>query len=334
MINEFLGLPGDQQPRASQLWIASTVQSVLADAPDSRSYLTEEDGGACFGELLAVDPAAFLGEAHHKRWGATTGILLKLLNSDDRLLVQTHPDKEKALRYFGSPFGKTEAWYVLGVAAGDQPAYIYAGFRPGITREKFRRLIEEQDTAQILGCLHQFAVVPGQVILIQAGLPHAMGENCLVAEIQEPSDITLRAERIRPNGEELPWESLHSGIGMEGLLDCFTFDGKPRDQTRREIFLPPTPVDEHERALITWEHTPCFAMSEVSCPAGQTVSRTRKQDFSVALVLQGAGEITTDGVTLPIRQGTELFLPHGVERYCYHATKALKILECYPPQTI
>ena len=40
---------------------------------------------------------------------------------------------------------------------------------------------------------------------------------------RQPVDITLRAERIRPDGSVLPEESLHGGKGMDILLDCFDF---------------------------------------------------------------------------------------------------------------
>jgi hypothetical protein len=57
------------------------------------------------------------------------GVHLKiLLDSRDRLLVQVHPDRVKARRYFGFDFGKTEACYVADAEKG---AFAYAGSRPG-----------------------------------------------------------------------------------------------------------------------------------------------------------------------------------------------------------
>ena len=55
-----------------------------------------------------------------------------------------------------------------------------------------------------------------------------MGSDSLVAELQEPVDITLRAEYIRPDGSRLPVESMYGPAGMDGLLDCFHFDCLPR----------------------------------------------------------------------------------------------------------
>ena len=244
MIDEFLGLARGAVPGASQMWVASTVQSTLPGAADSRSYILPEDGGGCLAEELQKDPAAFLGSAHAAAFGADVGFLLKLLHSSQRLLVQAHPDKAKAEKYFRWPHGKTEAWYVL---ATEGEAYIWAGFRPGVTREGFAALIEQQDTAAILGCLHQFAIAPGDVVFIPAGLPHAMGANSLVAEIQEPTDITLRAEYIRPDGSRLPPESLHGGAGMEALLDCFDFSAAAPRGGAGEILPCPGPAAHPRR---------------------------------------------------------------------------------------
>lgn len=319
---------------ASQMWIASVVQCALEGAGDSRSYIEEDGGDICLAEALAKAPELYLGEEFSRHFGATPGFLLKLLNSRDRLLVQAHPDGEKAQKYFGSPFGKTESWYVLDTEP-ETEAYIWAGFHPGVTRELFRRLIEEQDTERILGCLHCFAVRPGDVIFIPAGLPHALGKDSLVAEIQEPTDITLRAERVRPDGSELPEESLHSGIGYDGLLDCFSFECGGKEEVRNRIFLKPerqrTPWGE-EISLIGGETTGCFGMKKVLCT---TECERENASFAVLLVTAGEGFIECGGaesLRLPVTKGTELFIPHGVKVLRYVPKGSMEVLECYPPQ--
>ena len=318
----------------SQMWMASVVSSVLGNGTEGFSRLVPEDGGYWLKELLEKDPAGFLGEGHVKKWGNSLGLLVKLLNSQDRLLVQTHPDKEKAMKYFNSPFGKTEAWYVVDTKAGE-PAYVYAGFKPGVDKETFRGYIESQDTEKILGALHQFEISAGHVIFIPAGLPHALGKHSLVVEIQEPTDITLRAERIRPDGSVLPEESLHSGIGMEGLLDCFNFNSANKEVTQSQIFLEPKTLASGEGwtelGLIGREKTDCFSMNKIQIAAG---CRCKKKNpgFAVALVLGGDGAVKGGETIVPITRGTELFLPAGVTEYEYQANQALEIIEFYPPQ--
>ncbi|MEG0854666.1 MAG: mannose-6-phosphate isomerase, partial [Angelakisella sp.] len=245
-----------------------------------------------------------------------------------RLLVQTHPNKALAQRYFHSPYGKTEAWYVLEAQHG---ACIYAGFREGVTPEQFRKLIEAQDTEQILGCLHRFEISPGDVVFIPGGMPHAMGAGSLVAEIQEPTDITLRAERIRPDGSVLPPESLHSGIGMDGLIECFRFDCRDRESTRRAVFVTPTDLGKGEQQLIGSAQTDCFGLRlvTVSCALQKRNSR-----FVIGLTLSGSGTLTVGDMQLRLHQGSEFFIPNTVQEYSYNADPGetpLVLLECDPP---
>lgn len=180
MINEFLG-EGPGARVCSQMWIASLVTSALQ--PGTATGLSRVAGTDVFlRDCLAKNPAAWLGEAHAAHWGVSLGFLLKLLHSRDRLLLQTHPDGARARKYFGLPSGKDEAWYVLDTRPG---ACIWLGFRPGVTPAYFRELIERQDTAALLDCLHQIPIRPGEVYFIPAGTAHAMGSDSLVAELQD-----------------------------------------------------------------------------------------------------------------------------------------------------
>ena len=323
LINRFLGLDDDAEPRTSQLWIASTVQSVLDNATDSCSCLTPEDGGACFPELLESAPSAYLGPDHARTFGPEPAMLLKLLNSDNRLLVQVHPTRDKAQRYFEFPFGKTEAWYVLET---EGKAFVWAGFVPGVTLSNFRRLIEAQDSERILACLHRFSIKKGDLIRIPAGLPHAMGAGSLVAEIQEPSDITLRAERFRPDGVELPEYALHSGIGMDGLLDCFDFSPLTSEETRKRIFHSPRTLFESSEGRIQEliDSHFIFSLRRVECNGNL---EGHNDSFVVGLSLAGRGSVRGNGYVQPLNKGSEFFLPHGVKEYVYSGEK-LVLLEC------
>lgn len=327
MLDVFYGHPPDPQTMASQAWIASVVESSLHPG-EGLSRLAET--GELLRDVLNHQGPELLGAAHAGRWGSNPGILLKLLHSRSRLLVQTHPDKARALRYFGSPFGKTEAWYIVETKP-DCPAYVYAGFLPQVSREGFCALIEKQDTRAILGCLHRFQVQRGDVIFIPAGMPHAMGADCLAAEIQEPTDITLRAERIRPDGSVLPEEALHAGIGMENLLNCFDFCGLSKEATRERIFLRPEVTngrDYSEKQLIAQEQTDCFSMREI---AVKGTYRGAHHGFAVGLVLEGTGCLLAGGEAIPLRRGSELFFPADVSGYTYQSDEGMRVLECFPP---
>jgi len=221
----------------SQMWVASTVTSALGEKTEGLSRVAGEDGGYYLKTLLDSAPELFLGAAHARKWGANPGYLIKLLNSRDRLLVQVHPDKEKARKYFDSDFGKTEAWFVVDA---EKSAFAYAGFKPGVTKELLRAAILGQDSEKILGLLHAFPIIPGDIMFIPAGLPHALGKDSLVLEIQEPTDITLRPS-AKPTGEVCP-NRICNPARMDVQHECFDYRCRDFESARAEIFLRPETI--------------------------------------------------------------------------------------------
>lgn len=329
MINAFLG-DGPDAPVCSQLWVASLVTSALR--PGTTVGLSRFAGSDRFlRDCLRENPAAWLGEAHAGRWGADLGFLLKLLHSRDRLLIQTHPDGEKAMKYFGLPHGKDEAWYVLSTRPG---ACIWLGFRPGVTPEGFRALIEAQDSAGMLECLHKIEIQPGQVYFIPAGTVHALGSDSLVAEIQEPVDLTLRTEYIRPDGSRLPKESMYGPAGMDGLMDCLAFDCLPREALLKRHLSAPLPEagEPWRKKLISSRQTSRFWMDELTLNPGCRLAEVSNPSFQVLLVLDGTGELCWDGGALPVKQGEEFFVPHGVRSFRCATETGLKLLSCGVPE--
>lgn len=175
-----------------------------------------------------------MGADHWARYGASLGVLVKLIDAGERLTVQVHPDRETAEKLFHSRYGKTECWYVLGgrTINGEEPC-IYLGFRPGVTRSQWKQLFREQNCAGMLACLHKIPVHRGEVILIRGGVPHAIGAGCFLTEIQEPTDYTIRVERTTPSGLR--------------IADSACLGGHP-DRRRRGKF-PPSPAALPRAAL-------------------------------------------------------------------------------------
>ena len=159
-----------------------------------------------------------------------------------------------------------------------------------------------------------------------------MGSGSLVAEIQEPTDLTLRAERFGSDGSELPWESLHSGIGIVALLDCFDFStALPRQEIQSKYF---TKADLYANKgceiSIGPNQTDCFGLVRVCC---ERQPLPRKNDsFRVILVEHGNIELISGDTRFMLHQGDEVFVPHGVREYQLAAQSAYAaVLEYIPP---
>ena len=116
LLEQFHGAKTGEDDHFPEEWIASLVAARNA----GREELTEglsmlaDRPSVSFKELIESDPAGYLGEEHAVQLGATLGVLVKLIDSAERLAVQVHPDKEKARELFHSEYGKTECWHILG----------------------------------------------------------------------------------------------------------------------------------------------------------------------------------------------------------------------------
>jgi mannose-6-phosphate isomerase len=89
-------------------------------------------------DLVTHDPVAVAGRAIVDHYGATTALLVKLLDAGRRLPVHAHPVRDFARQVLGSPFGKAESWIVLATReiAGQAPPRVWLGFRDDVGREE------------------------------------------------------------------------------------------------------------------------------------------------------------------------------------------------------
>ena len=113
-------------------------------------------------------------------------LLFKFLDCNRTLSVQVHPNDDQGAKLDPPDLGKTEAWVVLAAEKGSK---IYAGLRPGVTREVLNTSIAAGTCDE---CLYEFEPNIGDCVFIQAGTVHALGAGLVIAEIQQASDTTFR----------------------------------------------------------------------------------------------------------------------------------------------
>lgn len=170
--------------------------------------------------LIETHRAALVGERLYKKFGNSFPLLFKLIDANDDLSIQVHPNDEVAFKRHNS-FGKTEMWYVL---EADPDGALTIGFKEACSRENYLRALAD---GKLEDLLQKVPVRQGDVFFIPAGLVHAIGKGVVVAEIQESSDITYRIydyERKDNRGQE---RDLHT----EEALDVIYFGASPNPKT-------------------------------------------------------------------------------------------------------
>ncbi|MBR5308880.1 MAG: class I mannose-6-phosphate isomerase [Clostridia bacterium] len=235
--------------------------------------------------------------------GKDMPILVKLLDSDERLVIQAHPTREFAKEHMNSNVGKAECWYFIDT---DEDAHVYAGFKEGITREKWIEMFESQDVEGMLDSLHRFNAKTGDCIFIPGGLPHAIGGGCLMVELQEPSDLMVIPERVTPSGRVLAEAKLHCGLGFEKMFDVFDYSGYDEKGIRERLMPKRKAISENVSLIVGEGTTDIFSMYEISGDAEFELS----SEFAVMVVVEGEayidGELYRKGETLFVKDEKKL----------------------------
>ena len=161
---------------------------VLAESWELSAH-PDGDGVIACGEFAGTPFSRFAAEHPEALGGNCAGakefpILIKLIDAYDNLSVQVHPDNDYALRVEGE-YGKTEMWVIVDAEPGASLLY---GFRDRLTREEFRRRIEENTLLEVV---NRVPVRKGDVFFIEAGTLHAIGKGILIAVLARGGDIII-----------------------------------------------------------------------------------------------------------------------------------------------
>ena len=306
-------LTGVASPAVSSFpedWLGSVTSAINPGRNVPGEGLSKTEDGRYLKDIIEENREEMLGEHREMK------LLCKLLDAAERLAIQAHPTVPFALEHFHSSFGKTECWYLLNDGGS-----VYLGFRPGITKEYWKQLFNQQNIEGMLQCLHHFEVKKGDMIFIEGGVPHAIGEGCLLAELQEPSDLVVCVERVTPSGIEIPERKQHGGLGYEKMFDVFHYDGMTREEVEIRYFLKPQYLEEGRELLVGPDVTDKFRLERLE------INGCRKyavSEYGIVLVTEGTGKI--NGISLTA--GDRLFVPASEK--ILDCCGCMKLLFCSP----
>jgi mannose-6-phosphate isomerase len=298
---------GDHSPEE---WIGSA--STLFGEPE-RGLSRLPDGGLVR-DALAADPEGWLGPAHVERFGASPALLVKLLDAGERLPVHHHPDGPFARKHLGTAFGKTEAWLVIAAQPG---ALVHVGLREDVSEATLRAWVGDQDHDALLGALNPVEVSAGDAVFVPAGVAHAIGEGILIAELQEPTDLSILLEWEGFGIDDERTATL--GLGWDVALASVERAARDASPLRG----PRADADGSAVAeLLPAAAAPFFSAQRIAPAAG---SAQLPAGFAVVIVVDGSG--TLGGVD--VNRGDALLVPHAAGPVS--ADGDLVAIACRPP---
>lgn len=126
-------------------------------------------------------------EEFKKACGGNFPLLVKIIQANDKLSVQVHPDDDCAVKLEGKGnTGKTECWYILDAQEDSKIVY---GLKKETSKEVLKKAIEENRLEDFLEYVN---VKSGDFVYIPAGTVHAIGSGVRLMEVQQSCDLTYR----------------------------------------------------------------------------------------------------------------------------------------------
>jgi mannose-6-phosphate isomerase len=304
-------------------WVASATE-IFGQPGDG---LTRLGSGQTLRDAIAADPAGFLGPDHVVQYGASPALLVKLLDTGERLVVHFHPSRDFAARHLGSRYGKTEAWIILETRqeGGDASAgHVYLGFKRDADPAVIRRWVADQDTSAILDSLNQVAVAPGDTCLVPAGVPHAIGAGITLVELQEPTDFSILLEWAG-----FPIDGAKEGhldLGFDVALTALDYSGW--DERRLHTLRAPRPGAAERPGvtrLLPAQADTFFRAERVDASAPVTFD----PGYSVLVVTSGHGQVAYPTGSLAVQRGATVLVPYAAGPATLEGD--LQALRCRPP---
>jgi mannose-6-phosphate isomerase len=298
-------LPGDGP--IGEAWI-------LSDRDDHMSHVTNGPfRGRSLGDLRQQFPAELMGE--QARLFPHFPLLLKFLDCHEMLSVQVHPTAANMDLVPAGETPKTEAWVVLEAGAESR---IYAGLKPGTTADNLRRAVANGKVADRLA---YFTPKPGDAVFIPAGTVHTLGDDVVVFEIQQNSDVTFRL---------YDWGHVDAQTGkpreleVDQALACIDFaDGT--GGLKAPVVEATTPVGREK--LFQCEY---FWLWRLRGQSPFTVGVTGM--LRMLVCIEGAGQVEHNGSTYVVGKGEVWLLPAGVGACAFRPRSAVSLLEIAIPE--
>jgi mannose-6-phosphate isomerase len=287
---------------------------ILSDRDDFQSVVAN-------GPLKGQTIRKLLKESKEQVLGKFVGdfdrfpLLLKFLDAHELLSVQVHPSEANAELLPAGETAKSEAWVVLEAGKDSR---IYAGLKPGTTKENIFTALSNGTVEQHLA---SFTPQSGDSIFIPAGAVHSMGDDVVVFEIQQNSDVTYRL---------YDWNRIDAKTGctrelqIEKALVCIDFEQGAIGPISPQL---EDKMPARRELLAKCEHFGLWRVEADSMFIVGVVETPR-----ILVCLTGEAQVEHEGKSYPIGKGDVMLLPAVVGACFCKPEGAISLLEISLPE--
>lgn len=302
-IKEQLGLDFGSLPNCGEVWLLSGLW-------DEQSEVANGDfKGDEINDLVETFMGDLVGESVFDKYGEQFPLLLKIIDANDWLSVQVHPDDELAEKR-GIGNGKTEMWYVMHA---DKDAELVMGFNREMTRMDYVKVMKNNTLREVL---NYEKVEAGDVFFIPAGRVHALGPDIMVAEIQQTSDTTYRIydwDRINEAGMS---RELHIPQSVEAI------DFAIPDQYKIEV----QDVMNKTVPVVDCQY---FVTNLLQLQGEMEKDYSNLDSFVILLCTEGIFSLVWENGAVFVKKGECVLIPNIIKKVSIRAERYCKLLEVY-----
>ena len=296
----------DAPEKTGESWEISGVQdnlSVVSNGPLA---------GNTIQELAEIYMGELLGDHVYEKFGEEFPLLIKLIDANDVLSIQVHPDYKLAKERHQA-YGKTEIWYII---EADKGSGLFSGFNRKLDSESYLKHINNGTIKEVLNLE---TVKAGDVFFIPAGRVHATGAGILFAEIQQTSDITYRIydwDRIDKDGKA---RELHTELAIDAMDFQIQDDYKTTYESK---------VNNTNQILT------CDFFTVNIIPLNKVLEKDYYEidSFIIYMCMEGSLIIhSAENVPSSLKKGETVLLPAGLNNIRLEPHGSAIILEVYIP---
>ena len=232
---------------------------------------------------LWEEKTGLFGEQHTKKFP----LLTKILDANDDLSIQVHPNDDYAKKNENGEYGKSECWYIIDC---DENAEIIYGHHAK-DQQTLKYMIQNESWHQLFKTIK---VKAGDFYYVPSGTVHAIGKGIRILETQQNSDTTYRIydyNRKDANGNTRP---LH----IDKSIDVIHFD-----QLKK---ITPTIQKTTHAYIKTFIKNQYFTVRQIIING--TYNHKKESNYTLISIIEGKGIIIVNHQHFNIQKGDHFIL--------------------------
>ncbi len=302
-IKTIMGKDFGDLPNCGETWELSGVEGNISVVKEGA--LQDKD----LKMLVKSYQGQLVGEHNFKKYGEEFPLLVKFIDANDDLSIQVHPNDKLAHKRHQSN-GKTEMWYVFQADEGTQ---LQSGFNRPLDKKQY---LEYFNSGKLMDILNFEEVGPNDVFFLPAGRVHSIGKGCLLAEIQQTSDVTYRIydfDRTDANGNK---RELHTELALDAI--DFTY----HDQYK-------TIYQDRLNEPIQLVKCQYFTTNKLHCNQSIIRDHGHRDSFVIYVCMDGKLTMNYGDGELQVQKGDVILVPAVIKKLTLVPNNEFKMLESY-----